>query len=338
MYYTEYTDNTYYTDNTKQREKEYIQMINTIQNIQTINNIQIEFNPTYFIDYVNYLDGTNATKDTYLKATKRFADFLKDNGIVNPTFNDCMNYKNNLIKSGLKANTIALYIVSVKKFFNWLAITGLYPNVAIGLKGVKIDREHKKDNLTQDQSIDLLKSINRETINGKRDFALISTMLIGGLRDIEIQRSNIEDIRIKGNNYVLYIQGKGKEDKSTFIKLTRPVYNAIQDYLKARNEKDVKKPLFASLNHATNGERLTTRSISRLIKNHLSNIGISSDRITAHSLRHTTATLNLLNGGTLMETQELLRHANINTTMIYSHLIDRENNKSEQRLSDLLFA
>ena len=300
-------------------------------------NEQREFNQEYITDYLTYLEGTEATKETYMKATRRFIDYLNTNDIHTPVYKDLVNYKLSLEREGKKASTITLYIVAVKKIFNWLSINGLYPNVAIGLKGEKIDREHKKDNLTQEQAILLLSSIDRSTEKGKRDYSIIATMLTGGLRDVEIQRANIEDIRINGNNYVLYIQGKGKEDKSTFIKLTTPVYNAIQDYLRARQCKDIKQPLFASLDHTTKGERLTTRSISRIIKTSLSRIGIVSDRITAHSLRHTTATLNLLNGGTLIETQELLRHQNINTTMIYTHLIDRINNASEQRISDLLF-
>ena len=66
--------------------------------------------------------------------------------------------------------------------------------------------------------------------------------------------------------------------------------------------------------------------------------GLKSDRLTAHSLRHTTATLNLLNGGTPEETMQLLRHSNLNTTLIYSHTIERANNKSEERVAKAIFS
>jgi len=65
--------------------------------------------------------------------------------------------------------------------------------------------------------------------------------------------------------------------------------------------------------------------------------GYDSDRLTAHSLRHTAGTLNLLNGGSLEDTQQLLRHSNINTTMIYLHHIDRAKNQSEERIAGALF-
>jgi integrase/recombinase XerC len=77
---------------------------------------------------------------------------------------------------------------------------------------------------------------------------------------------------------------------------------------------------------------MTTRSISRIVKENMAGADLISDRLTAHSLRHTTATLNLLNGGTPEETRQLLRHANINTTMIYRHALERANNNSESRI------
>ena len=65
--------------------------------------------------------------------------------------------------------------------------------------------------------------------------------------------------------------------------------------------------------------------------------GYDSDRLTAHSLRHTAATLNLLAGGTLQETQQLLRHSSINTTTIYAHNLDRAQSKSEERIANAIF-
>jgi len=66
--------------------------------------------------------------------------------------------------------------------------------------------------------------------------------------------------------------------------------------------------------------------------------GFNSERLTAHSLRHTAGTLNLLHGGTIQETQQLLRHSNINTTMIYLHNLNRANNHSEARIAAAIFA
>jgi Site-specific recombinase XerD len=82
---------------------------------------------------------------------------------------------------------------------------------------------------------------------------------------------------------------------------------------------------------------MTTRSISRVAKESLIDVDLISDRLTAHSFRHTAATLNLLSGGTVEETQQLLDHANINTTLIYSHALERAKNNSEQRIAKAIF-
>ena len=96
-------------------------------------------------------------------------------------------------------------------------------------------------------------------------------------------------------------------------------------------------PLFISISDRNNGERLTTHSISRIIKNALIKIGLDTDRITPHSLRHFTATINILLGGTLEETRELLRHVNANTTLIYINENKRLSNESETRIENALF-
>jgi integrase/recombinase XerC len=98
----------------------------------------------------------------------------------------------------------------------------------------------------------------------------------------------------------------------------------------------MKDPLFAGVGNRNAGGRLTTRSISGIEKGALVSAGLNSDRLTAHSLRHTAATLNLLNGGTLEETKQLLRHTNINTTLIYAHALERANNQSEARIEAAL--
>ncbi len=152
-----------------------------------------------------------------------------------------------------------------------------------------------------------------------------------------MSRANLEDLRTLGNNSVLYIQGKGKHDKNDYIKLIEPVENALRVYLKERTIISDKEPLFISHSDRNNGERVTTKSISRLIKNAFIDAGYNSSRLTAHSLRHTAATLNIIAGGSLEETQQLLRHSNINTTMIYLHHIKRASNNSEQRIANTIF-
>jgi integrase/recombinase XerC len=73
-----------------------------------------------------------------------------------------------------------------------------------------------------------------------------------------------------------------------------------------------------------------------MIKASMRKCDINNEVWTAHSLRHTCATLALLNGATLEETQQMLRHQNLNTTMIYNHALERAKNNSEQKVADAI--
>jgi integrase/recombinase XerC len=112
---------------------------------------------------------------------------------------------------------------------------------------------------------------------------------------------------------------------------------AIRDYWVERNELREDSPIFVSTSNRSLGQRLSERTISKIIKTRFRNIGLNSKRLTAHSLRHTAATLNMMNGGTLEETQAAMRHKNIQTTMIYLHHIEKSKNTSTKRVAGLLF-
>ena len=162
-------------------------------------------------------------------------------------------------------------------------------------------------------------------------------MVTGGLRDIEIHRANIEDLRTLGDSTVLYIQGKGKDEKADYIKVTPVVEAALRDYIKTRRKPAKEEALFTSLSNNSQGKRLSTRSISGIVKQRLKNAGFDSDRLTAHSLRHTAVTLSLIGGNTLQEVQQFARHENISTTQIYAHNLDRAKNRCEETISSSIF-
>lgn len=294
------------------------------------------FTADLFTRWTAYLDATPKTIETYTRNIRPFAYYLKDNGIRRPSRDDVITFRDQL-KDKYKPSTVQAYIMAVKLFFSWTAQAGIYPNIAEKVKGAKLDTEHKKDYLTEKQVVKMFSGIDRTTLKGKRDYAILSLMVTSGMRTIEIVRANIGDMRPIADFTALYVQGKGHDEKNTFVKIAEPVELAIRDYLTARGKADSSEPLFASDAHRNAGERMTTRSISRIVKNHLKAAGLNSDRLTAHSMRHTAATLNLLNGGTIEETQQLLRHTNINTTLIYSHALERAKNNSEQRIAAAIF-
>lgn len=122
-------------------------------------------------------------------------------------------------------------------------------------------------------------------------------MISCGLRDIEVSRANIEDMRPVGDRMGLFIQGKGHSEKDDFVVLPSRIEYIIREYLSNReDEYDSDSPLFISTSNRSLNKRLSTRSISKVVKTSLRNIGLNSNRLTAHSLRHTAAKLNLLNG------------------------------------------
>ncbi|MCI2926183.1 tyrosine-type recombinase/integrase [Staphylococcus hominis] len=285
--------------------------------------------------FLEYLDASEKTVQTYTRALRQFFKFLYENNIKQPQRADVLAFRDNLKDKGRKPTTIKSYIVAVRLFFQWTNQEGLYPNIADKIKGAKLDQAHKKDYLTVDQIKDVLNNIDTSTLTGARDYAIIVLMVTGGLRTIEVSRADMDDMRNVGNSPALYIQGKGREEKTEYVKLPLQVFKAIGRYREMLEKQyDV---LFVSTSNNNKGQRLTTRSISGIVKKRLKEAGYTSNRLTAHSLRHTAGTLNLMNGGTLEETQQLLRHSNINTTMIYLHHLERENNQSEKRIADALF-
>ncbi len=120
------------------------------------------------------------------------------------------------------------------------------------------------------------------------------------------------------------------------VLLTGETLKPIYQYLQARGSAKSEEPLFSSLSHRNGGDRLTTRTARRIIKARFHQIGIDSDRLTAHSLRHTAVTLSLKAGSTIQEAQALARHTNINTTLIYAQNIDRIKQAPERKIDALI--
>lgn len=310
-----------------------------MENLTTISNDIITQTrlEAFYNSWLNSIDAKPKTIETYARNIRPFLQFLLDENITKPTEADIVKYRN-FVAENHKATTTQAYLIAVKVFFHYLEKQGLYNDIAKDIKNVQISRDHKKDYLTQEQAGELLRSIDTTTLRGKRDYAILLLMLTSGLRTIEVIRANVEDLKPRGNFTALYLQGKGRDEKADFVKVAPNTLKAINSYLQARGSNKEGEPLFTSTAHRNTGERLTTKSISRLCKEHLIEAGFNSDRLTAHSLRHTAGTFNLLAGGTIQETKELLRHKNVNTTYIYLHNLERDQNQSEERIEDFILS
>ena len=290
-----------------------------------------------FSRFISYLDAKPKTIETYTRALRQLFNYLSFNGITQPQREDIIAFREELKASGHKPTTIQNYITATKLFFSWTAQEGLYPHIAEHLKGAKLNRDHKKDYLTSRQVKEVLEGIERDSLKGLRDYAILTLMVTGGLRDIEVSRADIGDLRNAGESTVLYIQGKGRDEKTDYIKVSPQVERAIRAYLTARGATDEAEPLFTSTSNNNSGQRMTTRSISGIVKTRLKGAGFDSPRLTAHSLRHTAVTLSLLAGRDLAEVQQFARHSNIATTMIYNHSIEQAKNGCSEAIAQAIF-
>ena len=288
-------------------------------------------------DFYAFLDVSEKTLITYRGALKQFFKFLNANGIKNPCHDDILTFKKTLLDAGRKATTVSLYLAAARKFFTWCEQRGIYQNISIGVKSPKVDTGHKRDFVGANQLKKILADMPRNSLESKRDYAIIALMASCGLRTIEVVRANVGDIRNLGDNTVLYVQGKGKTSKSDFVKLTQQVLNTIRDYLNERGNVADDAPLFASISRRNYGGRLTTYSVSRICKNAFRLAGINSSRITAHSLRHSAVTFSLMSGISLPDVQAFARHSSLNTTMIYNHSIQRINSLCESNICAMIF-
>ena len=289
-----------------------------------------------YTSFISYLDASAKTVQTYSRAIRQFMKWIAERGTTQPTREDVLAFREEL-KAEHKPSTVQNYIVAVRLFFQWTAQEGLYPDIAQHIKGAKLSREHKKDYLTSSQVKNVLGEMDRSTAQGRRDYAIFTLMVTGGLRDIEVHRANIEDLSTVGDSTVLYLQGKGREERAEYVKVPAEVERAIRASLADRKDLQGNQPLFISLSNNSKGERMSTRSISGIVKSSMVQAGYESDRLTAHSLRHTAITLSLLGGNSLEEVQQFARHSNISTTMIYNHALDKAKNRCADDVSKAIF-
>lgn len=277
-------------------------------------------------------DTREITRRAYRKGLERFLTWLAANQIIQPDRESVLRFKQSRSESGHSPNTIATnsYLVAMKRFFAYLEGIRKYPDIAKNVKGVKQAQGHLREPLTISRVRALLDSIDTSTVQEKRDFALINLMARTGLRTVEIVRANVEDIKQEGGEALLHVQGKGRDTKDAFVILTEKTLGPLLAYLRARIRPEPGEPLFTSRSDRNGGQRITTRTVRQIVKEGLQRIDIESRKISAHSLRHTFATLSLKTGFPLIQVKDALRHASIETTQKYLHNLDRIEKAAER--------
>lgn len=287
--------------------------------------------------FVKAQDVAPSSRATYRRELRQFCLWLQDTGRATRmdtlTRQDILAYKDHLEKAGKSSYTVSGYLVAVRRLFAWLESEKVYPDVARGVKGAKKARGYRKDCLTPEELRLVLDSIDRSTLEGLRDYALVNLLARTGLRTIEVSRAELGDHRKESGEPVLWIQGKGRDTKDDFVLLVPETLKPLRKYLKARGPLTQYAPLFCSLSAKNYGEPLTTRSISRIAKNALLRAGLDSDRLTAHSFRHTAVTLAIKGGASLEQAQAMARHTDPRTTQVYFHNVARVESGAERCIS-----
>ncbi len=275
-------------------------------------------------DFLRSLDVSEKSRATYTRSLKQFITWLADTGrnTLELQREDILDYKEYLLGSK-SAYTVTLYLTSVRKLYQWLESQKVYPDITRGIKGAKKPRGFRKDTLSQNQLREVLDSMELQSLEGLRDYAMFNLMARTGLRAIEVSRALVGDIRQETGQPVLWIQGKGRDSKDDFVILTPEALKPIKSYLKVRGRVKKDEALFCSHSDRNQGESLTTRSVSRIIKQALRDVGLDDSRLTAHSLRHTAISLSIQGGASLQQAQAMARHSDSKTTLVYFHNLER---------------
>lgn len=322
--------------------------------------------------YIEYIDRKKTTVKGYLTCIRRFSKWLAKNNITlqAATREDMKAYRDYLSNSELKAGTRTQYFRAAKALVHWAYCEGLIlEDIGDNLHGEKTRTDgHKRDAIPCDAIPAIAASIDRSTEDGKRLYAMFMLTTQNGFRTVELSRVNVGDIIQTGDDFIIFVWGKGHDEPDQKQYLLPEVKAAIDEYLQARTDKYTSKsPLFVSTSNKgkpgsfkgyekdrdgnyvldENGDRvkvfydgrIAPNTISSMLKDMLVNAGYNSDRYTAHSLRHTSGTAAFKCGLDLYDVQHLMRHCDPKTTEIYIHTDDdAEREKAGRRaIYDYLF-
>ena len=270
----------------------------------------------YVEKFIRYLDiERNASKHTLINYSvdlKSLSEFLKEEPIEKVDYVSLRRYLAHVKELSLSKVSIARKIASIRSFFKFLFREGIIKNnPASSLSTPKRDK-HLPKFLDEKEIVLLLESPDKEGEAGLRDRAILETLYSTGIRVSELVGLNMDHIDQIGG--IIKVYGKGKKER--IVPIGERALQAIRDYLKARRPvaKETKALFFNK-----NGGRLSDRSIRRIINKYIIKASIQQ-KISPHTLRHSFATHMLDHGADLRSVQELLGHANLSTTQIYTHI------------------
>lgn len=241
-----------------------------------------------------------------------FKKFLSDTDIEKVDYLTLRKYLAVLKEKNLGTRTIGRRLSTLRSFFKFLTREGyLKTNPILVLSSPKQEK-HLPQFMTEEEVSRLIESAfakNEKDERGLRDRAVLETFYSTGMRISEVVGLSIADIDFIGG--IVKVMGKGKKER--IVPIGETAIAAIRGYLKKRKKQA--EALFLN----KNGRRITARGTRNIVVKYIRLAGIKQG-VSAHTFRHSFATHLLNRGADLRTVQELLGHANLSTTQIYTHL------------------
>ena len=294
--------------------------------------------------YLLEKDITQGTYDLFKIILDQYVIYLKEHRIDFPNTTDIIAFIAWKKSEGCSTHWTNHQIGLLKNFYRYLrqnqqrlGLPDVYGfDVMYSIKREQVDHNAYKPSLSPDQAKQLLTFCKerRRTRSEARDYAIVYLMLTTGVRSIEVRRAKRKDLKRIQQQLVLYIQGKGKTAPDAYVKIPKGLERALNDYLALR--KDNNPFLFIGHSRHQTTPYLSRSFVIKMFKQLKTDAGLAETKVTAHGLRHTAATINLLRGGSLESTRQLLRHENVTTTMIYAHHIDQMTEEPENEIERLI--
>jgi integrase/recombinase XerD len=283
--------------------------------------------------FIRYLAVERGLSDNYQLSTERsLTDFAswcaRERKIVDPravTLPIISEYLAAKKKAGLSAASIKLSVVALKIFFRFLAGKGdlrADPTEALSLP--RIER-YLPETLNELQVEQFINSIDTKAPHGLRDRAIVELLYASGLRISELANARLENFHPEER--VIRVIGKG--NKTRMVPVGGKACEALAVYLSAERPKLVKRRTGNEIFLSERGTKLTTARIWQIVKEKARHAGLEKN-IYPHLLRHSFATHLLSNGADLRIIQEMLGHADISTTQVYTH-VDQQRLKAVHR-------
>ncbi|MCM3784077.1 site-specific tyrosine recombinase XerD [Neobacillus mesonae] len=281
----------------------------------------------YVQPYMNYLQedkgSSVSTLESYKRDIEQFIGYMDNEQITQPedvTRNQIVLYLGFLKNQKKAASTIARNVVSIRSFFHYLMYRGIVQkDPTYHLDAPKLEKSPPK--ILSIAEVDkLLAMPETSTPAGLRDKAMLELLYATGIKVSELVHLNVSDL----NPQLKYLRTGRDSAKERVVPITGIAAQATTEYVaKARSEllrsNHSEEALFVN----TNGCRLTRQGIWKMIKKYAVGAGLSEGSITPHTLRHSFAAHLLENGADLRSVQEMMGHADISTTQMYSHVVKR---------------